>query len=126
MANEIFMKKEDVTFEKLPEAIGYLIDKVESLEKVLQTKEEQSNENADCWFNVDELIEYLSDRPAKATVYGWVSARQIPHHKGGKKLRFSKSEIDKWLLNGKRKSENELQAEALEYLTHKKGGRKYE
>jgi predicted DNA-binding transcriptional regulator AlpA len=126
MANISFMKKEEVTFEKLPEAIGYLIDKVESLEKTLQTKEQQSNKVSDCWFNVDELIEYLSDKPAKATVYGWVSTRQIPHHKSSKKLRFLKSEIDKWLSSGKRKSEDELQAEALEFTNHKKGGRKYE
>jgi len=120
------MKKENVSFEKLPEAIGYLIEKVESLEKALQTKTEQPSEKVDKWFNIDELRSYLSDHPAKATIYGWVSTRQIPHHKGEKKLRFLKSEIDKWLLNGKRKSEDELQAEATEYLNGKKGGRSYE
>lgn len=111
--------KEKITFEDLPHAVGYLIDKVESLEQSLLTKNEQPNECSDCWFNVDELIEYLPDKPAKATVYGWVSSRQIPHHKGKKKLRFLKSEIDKWMAEGKRKSENELQEEAIQYLNRK-------
>ena len=114
--------KQEISFDKLPQAIGYLIDKVESLEKTLLSQKEQSNEITDCWFNVDELIKYLPDKPAKATIYGWVSTRQIPHHKGGKKLRFLKSEIDQWLSHGKRKSENELQQEALQYLNKKKGG----
>lgn len=112
--------KEKITFEDLPQAVGLLIDKVESLERTLLTKNEQSNECSDCWFNVDELIEYLPDKPAKATVYGWVSNRQIPHHKGNKKLRFLKSEIDKWMAEGKRKSESELQEEATQYLNRKK------
>lgn len=113
------MEREKITFEKLPEAIGYLIDKVESLEKILEVKTEQVNEPKEQWFNVDELCEYLSDHPAKSTVYGWISMRQIPHHKGEKKLRFLKSEIDRWLLNGKRKSEDELQKEAAGYLNRK-------
>jgi len=120
------MKREEITFEKLPEAVGYLIDKVESLEKALHAKGEQPSKQTDEWFNIDELRKYLPDHPARATIYGWVSTRQIPHHKGEKKLRFLKSEIDKWLLSGKRKSENELQTEAAEYLNSKKGGRNYE
>lgn len=120
------MKENKITFEKLPEAVSYLIEKVESLEKALQLKEEQPIKQVDHWFNIDELRGYLSDHPAKATIYGWVHSRQVPYHKGEKKLRFLKSEIDKWLLNGKRKSEDELQAEAVEYLNGKKGVRSYE
>lgn len=116
------MTKKEITFEDLPQAVGYLIDKVESLEKSLLTEREQQNECSDYWLNVDELIEYLPDKPAKATVYGWVSGRQIPHHKGKKKLRFLKSEIDKWMTDGKRKTEDELQQEVQNYLRKKKGG----
>ena len=117
---------EVLSFEKLPEAVSYLISKVDSIEKALLIRNEQVRKPEDQWFNIDELREYLSDHPAKATIYSWVHSRQIPHHKGEKKLRFLKSEIDKWLLNGKRKSEDELHAEAAEYLNSKKGGRSYE
>ena len=120
------MVSKRLSFEELPDAVSYLISKVDSIEKTLLSRNEQIKESEDQWFNIDELREYLSDHPAKATIYGWVSTRQIPHHKGEKKLRFLKSEIDKWLLNGKRKSEDELQTEAANYLNGKKGGRSYE
>ena len=35
-------------------------------------------------------LQYLPDRPAKQTVYGWVFQKKIPYHKKGKKLQFLK------------------------------------
>jgi excisionase family DNA binding protein len=60
-------------------------------------------EPTDRWFNVNELCNYLPDRPAKQTIYGKVSNNEIPHYKDTKKLRFLKSEIDEWLKQGKKK-----------------------
>jgi excisionase family DNA binding protein len=50
--------------------------------------------------------------PSKPTVYGWVNAGTIPVHKGGKKLRFLKSEIDNWLRQGRKKTLAETASEA--------------
>lgn len=106
----------------MPKAMAYLIRKVEDLEKALLEKNETPAVQVDRWLNIDELKSYLPDHPAKATIYGWVSRRKIPYHKGGKKLRFLQSDIDKWLSNGKRKSESELRDEADKYCeTHKIG-----
>lgn len=58
------------------------------------------------WFDLKELCNYLPDKPSKLTVYGWVSSHSIPFHKGTKKLRFLKSEIDNWLSNGKMENNN--------------------
>lgn len=115
------MKNKEITFEELPQAVSYLIEKVESLEKVLQNNEEKRYKTENRWFNIDELIDYLPDKPAKATVYGWVSTRQIPYHKGnsGKRLRFLQAEIDEWLFEGKRKTESEFNEEALKFLERK-------
>ena len=111
---------ETITFETMPKAMAYLITKVEALEKVLMEKSEAPAAPIDRWLNIDELKAYLPDHPAKATIYGWVSRREIPYHKGGKKLRFLQSDIDKWLSNGKRRSGSELRDEANKYLkTHK-------
>lgn len=120
------MKIEGLTFEQLPEAVSYLITKVESLEQILQTKDECLVQQAEQWFNINELMDYLPDNPKKATVYSWVNKKTIPYYKSGKKLQFLKSEIDTWLLSGKRKSEQELQREAVEYLNKRKGGTRYE
>jgi excisionase family DNA binding protein len=87
-----------------------------SIKKVLgnQTPTEQ-----DCWFDLNELCQYHPDKPSKATVYGWVNAQAIPVHKGGKKLRFLKSEIDNWLKQGRKKTYAEIVSEADNYLNKK-------
>jgi excisionase family DNA binding protein len=77
----------------------------------------------DAWFGLTELCQYHPDKPSKATVYGWVNAGTIPVHKGGKKLRFLKSEIDEWLRMGKKRTVAELAKEAEANLNRiKKGG----
>lgn len=80
----------------------------------------------DRWFDINELCQYHPDKPSKPTVYSWVNAGSIPVHKGGKKLRFLKSEIDSWLKQGKKKTLTELASEADQYLTGKKKGGSYE
>ena len=42
-------------------------------------------------------LSYLTSHPVKQTVYGWVSDKQIPHHKINKALVFLQSEIDDWM-----------------------------
>ena len=79
-----------------PEELQVLIEK--SVKKVLtELKELKQEETSDRWMNLNELCEYMPDRPSKATVYGWVNLGKIPVHKGGKKLRCLKSEIDNWM-----------------------------
>ncbi|PZF70779.1 helix-turn-helix domain-containing protein [Taibaiella soli] len=80
----------------------------------------------DRWFDLTELCQYLPDKPTKPTVYGWVNAGIIPVHKGGKKLRFLKSEIDDWLKQGRKKTLAETAAAADQYLRRKKKGGQHE
>jgi predicted DNA-binding transcriptional regulator AlpA len=80
----------------------------------------QTTPETDQWFDLNQLCEYLPDKPAKATAYGWVHTGMIPHHKGQKKLRFLKSEIDQWLKTGKRKTYAETAIIAETYLQSKK------
>lgn len=82
-----------ITFETMPKAMAYLITKVEALEKALMEKNEAPAAPVDRWLNIDELKAYLPDHPVKSTIYGWVSKREIPYHKGGKKLRFLQSDM---------------------------------
>lgn len=98
--------------------------KLSSIENLLLDIKHQSKETGekptDQWFDLPELCEYLPDKPAKATVYGYVSANSIPCHKGAKKLRFLKSEIDEWLKQGRKKTISEIAADANHYLLTKK------
>ena len=101
----VTMDEKMITFNEIPEAVGYLIEKINNLEELIRTSTNtQPDENA--WFNIEELCDYLPDRPAKQTVYGWVFQKKIPFHKKGKKLQFLKCEIDEWLHTDVQQPEN--------------------
>jgi hypothetical protein len=86
------------TLEEMPGALSYLIEKVEGLEKTAQSLlNRQEESSSPHWMDVDELCNYIPSHPVKQTVYGWVSDKQIPHHKINKALVFLQSEIDDWM-----------------------------
>jgi excisionase family DNA binding protein len=101
----------EITFEQLPKAFAHLTNEVSEIKRLLLEKSNPTPTEIDRWFDLTELCNYLPDKPAKPTVYGWVHTSVIPCHKGGKKLRFLKSEIDLWLRAGKKKTMSELAAE---------------
>ena len=88
---------------------------------LLAVKQERTTTETDRWLDLTELCDYLPDKPKKPTVYGWVHHRLIPVHKGTKKLRFLKSEIDNWIKQGRKKTLAETTSEADQYLKSKKG-----
>jgi len=93
MQNDKEIKLEDV-----PRLVGEMNEKLNYL------LENQSNKEAkehDFLMTVAELQNYLPEKPARPTVYGWVNNRKIPYKKHGKTLYFQKSEVDKWLRNGR-------------------------
>ncbi len=96
-----------------------------SIKKVLSTQQAEQPTETDRWFDLNEFCNYHPDKPSKPTVYGWVNAGTIPVHKGGKKLRFLKSEIDSWLMQGRKKTLAELDSEARTYLPNNKKGLRY-
>lgn len=107
----------------MPQALTYLIDKVDSLEqKVTELSVEHVTELSTKkeWMDISELCQYLPTHPAKQTVYGWVNDKLIPYYKQSKKLTFLKSEIDDWMKGGNRKSREELEREAAEYIAGKR------
>jgi len=54
------------------------------------------------FLTIDQLREYLPQKPAKQTVYQWVHFKQIPYHKRGKSVLFKRSEIDYWISQTRR------------------------
>ncbi len=60
-------------------------------------------------FSISEAAEFLN--LAKQTLYGFTSKREIPFIKKGKKLYFKKSELESWLLEGKRKTMTDMEHE---------------
>ena len=115
------MFSHNISFNDMPQALAYLIDKVEKIETLLGTQTATAVEPADRWFNLQELCEYLPDRPARQTVYGWIGQHLIPYHKKGKKLQFLKSEIDTWLLADQHQTLVQVRAQARRDFEAKKG-----
>jgi predicted DNA-binding transcriptional regulator AlpA len=109
-----------LTLETLPKAFTLLTNEVSEIKRLLLEKSNEQPPQTDRWFDLNELCIYLPDKPAKATVYGWVNASTIPVHKGQKKLRFLKSEIDNWLKQGRKKTFAEIAIEAEAYLSNSK------
>jgi len=112
---------EGLTLETLPKAFTHLTKEVSEIKRLLLEKSNEQPTETDRWFDLNELCFYHPDKPSKPTVYGWVNAGTIPVHKGGKKLRFLKSEIDNWLRQGRKKTLAETATEAEKYLKTKKG-----
>jgi excisionase family DNA binding protein len=110
-----------ITFNDLPEAVAKLSDQLEKIELLLTFNTQTIvSLDADRWFDLTELCAYLPDKPAKPTVYAWVNQRLIPYHKGGKKLRFLKSEIDVWLKSGRQQTMAEMATSSDQFLRSNK------
>lgn len=115
------MEDKNITFEDLPKAMSWMMDKLNKLDsKIDGLNNTPQIRPADQWMNLKELCEYLPSHPAEQTVYGWTSCHQIPFHKRGKRIMFLKSEIDAWLHDGKRKSQKELAEEAAQFINAKR------
>ena len=112
---------EGLTLETLPKAFTHLTNEVSEIKRLLLEKSNEQSKELDRWFDLSELCMYHPDKPSKPTVYGWVNAGIIPVHKGGKKLRFLKSEIDIFLMQGRKKTLAETTKEVDSYLKRKGG-----
>lgn len=79
-----------------------------SIRKVLGEQGKQnSNNEQDKIFSVKEAAAFLN--LATQTLYGFTSKREIPFIKRGKKLYFRKSELESWLMEGKKRSKFQIE-----------------
>ena len=111
-------------FDDIPEVLGWIKRKLVELDAkidVIQGKKKLAVEE-DRWFSVQEVSDYLPEHPAVQTLYTWTSAKRIPYHKDGKRLRFLKSEIDTWLKKPETlfKSIEQIEDEAKQYVESKR------
>lgn len=116
---------EHLSFDRLPEVVNQLHRKLSNIEHLLHQQIGSRSKDEDQWFDLDELIRYDPEKRSKPTFYRYVQEQSIPFHKKGKKLTFLKSEIDLWLKKGRRKTIEELEDDANNFIISKKkkGGR---
>ncbi|MBA2612578.1 MAG: helix-turn-helix domain-containing protein [Bacteroidetes bacterium] len=71
----------------------------EAVEQGLKQKQDE-----DEFFNVQQASQYL--KMPVTTLYDYTSNKKIPFHKKGKKLHFSKHELNAWMKTKKEKEVN--------------------
>lgn len=91
-------------FDSLPEKVSEIYDKVGRIEKYLSENSNKQEESNNELLTIDQASDYTS--LAKQTIYGMVSERKIPFIKraGSKRLYFSKSELQDWLMAGRKRT----------------------
>lgn len=82
-----------------------------------QPEQAESTEQPEQLFTIDQAAKFLN--LSKPTLYSKVSRSEIPYMKRSKRLYFSRLELMEYLKQGRRKTNDEIAAEAHTYL--KKG-----
>ena len=113
---------ENLTFDKLPEAVTMLTKEVSELKRLLIEKQEQpTTDQTEQLLTIDEVATLL--HLTKPTVYSKVSKNELPGVcKQGKRLYFDRQTIIDWIKQGRKKSNAEIEQEAEAYLLNNKKG----
>lgn len=102
-----------LTFEQLPQAVYEIQRKLESIEQLL-FQLNKSGPEADTILTVEAAAEFLD--LSVATIYTLISQRELPVMKRSKRCYFSKLELIAYLKQGRRRTNQEIEAEADAYL----------
>ena len=114
---------EKLTFDELPIAVTMLTNEISELKSLLlEKREKQQIEQPERFLNIQEAAEFLT--LAVATMYSKVSKGELPVMKRGKRLYFSRTELLEYLKGGRKKSNAEIEQEAIAYLSKTKKGLK--
>ena len=98
-----------ITFDKLPEAVAYLIQEVSQIRDSVEKLEKPPNMNQRHPIELDDACRLIMK--AKPTVYALARKGLIPCYKTSKKLYFFEDELLDWIAQGKKKSLAETKAE---------------
>jgi len=113
----------EITFEKLPQAVNQLFDKIENIERLLLEKSNESQPEADQLLTIQQASEII--HLSVPTIYGLVQRFEIPVCKRRKRLYFSKRELTKWIMDGRKKTVSAIATEAEIYLSTRPRSGKY-
>jgi len=111
-----------ITFEELPNAIMQLIKKVECIEQIIIKKDSPPQHEIDELLSVPQTAEFL--RLTIPTIYSKVSKGELPCMKRSNRIYFSRIELMEYLKAGRKKTVDEIEAEAEKYIQSKKKGGK--
>ena len=105
----------DITFEKLPEAVSFLIREIQDIKETLIQQGKQTAVQETRIFDIDETAAFLN--LSKATIYSKKSKNEIPFMKKGNRLYFSEAKLIEYLEEGKNTTNREIEAAANAYIS---------
>jgi excisionase family DNA binding protein len=94
-------------FDKLPEVVRQLFEKVERIEALLEKMQTSENET-DKPLSIEEAATYLNI--TIAALYSMTSRRLVPFSKPGKRLYFLRKDLDAWINQAKNRTHDEIMA----------------
>ena len=111
----------EVNHNNVPQMVTLLIEKMERMESMLLDKSNQP-EN-DKMLTIAEAAAEV--KLSVKTLYGYVSRRQIPFSKppNSKRLWFSRQDLISWMKEGRKKTMEQISAEANSAIVIKKAKR---
>jgi len=106
------------TFDQLPQAVAMLAQEVSELKQLLlQKSDHQDTTPTEQLFTIQEAAKFLN--LTIPTIYSKVSKGELPFMKRGKRLHFSSTELMQYIKDGRKKTNAEIESEALTYLSKK-------
>lgn len=112
----------DLSFEKLPQNVQLVYDKLETIERLILSQSIQNPPEVDKLLTIKETSEFL--HISVPTIYGLVQRSIIPVCKRGKRLYFSKLELTSWIKDGRKKTTAETEQNTEIYIQSTRKGRR--
>ena len=114
----------EMNFNNLPAMVGQLFETLSAMQIELSSvyrllEERKEFQKSDKLIGVKEAAEFLG--LSTATIYSKTSRGELPTMKRGKKLYFSTDALTEYVKQGTRKSNQQIEQEANDYLNQNKG-----
>jgi hypothetical protein len=126
---EISKNMQEITFNTLPEAVQTILEQVQVLNQKIDNLPpavQETDENR--FVDINEIRQTVFPQWKRQTIYNKCCLGEIPHSRIGSRLLFNLKECREWrdnqLQHGKIKSNAEIQSEAEQFVTSRKGGKK--
>lgn len=111
------MDKNEISFENLPKAVAHLLSEVAEIKSLVEKTQPIVNSKR-VPIGIDEACHLIGK--AKPTIYALVRKRLIPCYKNGKKLYFFEEELLAWIESGRKKTVQEIDQQAKEFVLSKR------
>jgi len=127
--NSVVKLPQAITFNTLPEAVQTILEQVQVLNQKIDNLPAAAQEPDDNrYVDITEIRQIVFPQWKRQTIYNKCSLGELPHSRIGSRLLFNLKECREWrdsqLKRGKIKSAAEIQAEAQQFVTDRKGGAK--